>query len=74
MKTVLQKNDLQKDSVACKGHKVDNKEGNHNPYEELFQPWDSQEDERAWIEAAEVECGHYGHGLNDCHKLKPKMA
>ena len=30
------KNELEKVSVACKGHKVDNKEGNPNPYEELF--------------------------------------
>ena len=66
------KNDLEKDAVACKGHKVDNKEGNPNTYEELFQPWDSQEDERVWIEATEVECDHYGHGLNDCHKQKQK--
>ena len=72
MQATLHKNEVEQDAVACKCHKVDNKEGDPNPYVELLQPWDSQEDEKSWIEAAEVECSHYGHGLNDSPKLKMK--
>lgn len=42
MKAALRGNKVEKDTVACKGHKVDNKKGNPNPDMELLQPWDSQ--------------------------------
>lgn len=42
VKSALHVNKVEKGTVAHKGHKVDNKEGNPNPDVELLQPWYSQ--------------------------------
>lgn len=55
MKAMLHGNKVEKDTVACKTPKVNNKEENPNPDMEFLQPWDSQQDEGAQIEAAQVE-------------------
>ena len=45
MKAALHGNNIEKDTVASKSHKVNDKEGNPDPDVEVLQSWDSQQDE-----------------------------
>lgn len=63
MKAALHGNKIEKDTIACESHKVNDKEGNPDPDVEVLQSWDSQQDEWTWIhEAGQVEHGHHDLG------------
>lgn len=68
MEAVVRSDEVKKDAITCKSHKVDGIERNSNPDVELLQPWDPHQNEVVWIEICQIQCTHH----LDCHSLRTK--
>lgn len=66
VKAALHGNKIEKDTIACKSHKVNDKENPDPDVEKRSSPGiPSRVNEPGLVKAGQVECGHHDLGLNE---------
>ena len=68
METMVHSDEVEKNAIAYKGHKVDGEEKNPKQDVELLQFWDPHQNEGVWIKIDQIQSGHHV----DCHSLRTK--